>query len=292
VTVRPGTTTSVSTWLVEGEHGSRRDDVLATEEPLEIRLKLGARTIPVAVTMRTPGADFELAVGFLYSEGVVRSRDAIHSVSYCVDREIDVEQRYNIVNVELANGEAVDLAPLERHFSVTSACGVCGKASLDGLRRRGIPDVPPGPEVEAAVISSLPDRLRTAQAVFDTTGGLHASGLFSAEGALVAAREDVGRHNALDKVIGWALLNARLPLSQHIVLVSGRASFELVQKAASSGAAVLCSVSAPSSLAVDVAREFGVTLIGFVRGERFKVYSGFERINGAAVTASGASPVA
>jgi FdhD protein len=293
---RPGATTPTSTWEM-GEAGAKQaDDNLATEEPLEIRLVHGGRRYPVAVTMRTPGADFELAVGFLFTEGVLKSRAQLARVSYCVDKEVGEEQRFNIVNVDLAGPpfipEAVDratqrglahtpdvpdFARLERHFSMTSACGVCGKATLEDLRSRGYEPLAPGPPLRPAMLRSLPAKLRQAQALFETTGGLHASGLFSADGELLAVREDVGRHNAMDKVVGWAFLNGRLPLTGHVVLVSGRSSFELVQKSLSAGVAALCSVSAPSSLAVDLAREFGLTLVGFLREERFKVYSGAER---------------
>jgi FdhD protein len=230
------------------------------------------------VTMRTPGSDFELAAGFLYGEGIVHSPDDIVRISYCVDRDVDAEQRYNIVNVELRGGLDYDLRSLERHFYTTSACGVCGKESLEALELRGCPVIPPGPEVSTGTITSLPDKLRGAQGLFEVTGGLHAAGLFSAEGELIAVREDVGRHNATDKLIGWALLEGRLPLSDHIVMVSGRSSFEILQKCLTAGAPVVCAVSAPSSLAVDVARRFGITLVGFLRGERFNVYSAPERV--------------
>ncbi len=253
-----------------------RSDQLATEEPLEIRLVSPQRT--VAVTMRTPGADFELAAGFLYSEGVIRSREDIQRISYCVDPDVDGEQRYNIVNVELKEGLSVDLQPLERHFFTTSACGVCGKASLEALRLREYPVIPKGLEVSAEVIYSLPEQLRNAQRVFSTTGGLHAAALFDAQGQLLSVREDVGRHNALDKLVGWAVLSDQLPFSDRIVLVSGRPSFEILQKSLAAGVPIVCAVSAPSSLAVELAREFGITLIGFLRGERFNVYAGRERL--------------
>ena len=174
-----------------------------------------------------------------------------------MDGDVDEQQRYNIVNVELAGVVPADLAFLERHFSVTSACGVCGKATLEALRRRGYQELPVGPSFPADVLRSLPAKLRRGQRLFETTGGLHAAGLFTADGELVTLREDVGRHNALDKLVGWALMEGRLPLAGHVLVVSGRSSFELVQKALAAGAAALCSVSAPSSLAVDLAREFG-----------------------------------
>ena len=255
-----------------------RPDVLATEEPMEIRLLAGATRQTVAVTMRTPGADFELAAGFLYGEGIVTSPDDILKISYCVDPEIDAEQQYNIVNVELRGDRAYDLRSLERHFYTTSACGVCGKASLEQLELRGCPVISPGPEVSAETIYSLPETLREAQGLFDATGGLHAAALFDGEGELLALREDVGRHNATDKLLGWALLEGRLPLSEHVVLVSGRSSFEIMQKCLTAGVPIVCAISAPSSLAVDVAREYGMTLVGFLRGGRFNVYAGADRI--------------
>jgi len=255
-----------------------RPDTLATEEPMEIRLLADGTRQTVAVTMRTPGADFELAAGFLYGEGIVTGPDDIAKISYCVDPDLDAAQQYNIVNVELRGGTEYDLRPLERHFYTTSACGVCGKASLEQLELRGCPVVGPGPEVSAETIYSLPEKLREAQGLFDATGGLHAAALFDEEGNLVALREDVGRHNATDKLVGWALLEGRLPLSGHIVMVSGRSSFEILQKCLTAGVPFVCAISAPSSLAVDVAREFGMTLVGFLRGRRFNVYAGHERV--------------
>ncbi len=253
-----------------------RPDVLATEEPMEIRLLSSGAKQTVAVTMRTPGSDFELAAGFLYGEGIVSSQEDIRKISYCV--EADAEQQYNIVNVELRGGREYDLRPLERHFYTTSACGVCGKASLEQLELRGCPVIGPGPEVSAKTVYSLPEKLRAAQGLFEATGGLHAAALFDAEGELVALREDIGRHNATDKLIGWALLEGLLPLKQHIVMVSGRSSYEILQKCLAAGVPIVCAVSAPSSLAVDVAREFGMTLVGFLRGSKFNVYAGSERI--------------
>lgn len=192
-------------------------------------------------------------------------------VSYCVDRCIGEEQRFNIVNVDLASGGAqVFTGRLERHFSITSACGVCGKATLDALHQRGYEMVRSNVVLKPEMLWSLPAKLRQAQKVFESTGGLHAAGLFDGDGELVAVREDVGRHNALDKVVGWALMAERLPLSDHVILVSGRSSFELVQKSLSAGVAALCSVSAPSSLAVHLAREFNLSLVGFLRPGRFK----------------------
>jgi len=264
--------------VVEDGRVRVRPDALATEEPMEIRLLAGQTKQTVAVTMRTPGADFELAAGFLYGEGIIDSPEDVLKISYCVDSDLDAEQRYNIVNVELRSGREFDLRPLERHFYTTSACGVCGKASLEQLELRGCPVMPAGPGVPTETIHSLPEKLRDAQGLFDATGGLHAAALFDKEGELLALREDVGRHNATDKLVGWALLEGRLPLSDHIVMVSGRSSFEILQKCLTAGVPIVCAVSAPSSLAVDVAREFGMTLVGFLRGGRFNVYAGADRI--------------
>jgi FdhD protein len=276
---RPGSKTKTRVRVVEEGHARVRPDTLATEEPMEIRLLSGETKQTVAVTMRTPGADFELAAGFLYGEGIVSSREDILKISYCVDADLDAEQQYNIVNVELRDGLDYDLRPLERHFYTTSACGVCGKASLEQLELRGCPVIPAGSEVTPETIYSLPEKLREAQGLFEATGGLHAAALFDADGNLVALKEDVGRHNATDKLLGWALLEeGRLPLSDHAVMVSGRSSFEILQKCLTAGVPIVCAISAPSSLAVDVARQFGMTLVGFLRGNRFNVYSGYERI--------------
>jgi FdhD protein len=275
---RRGSKTKTRVRVVEDGRVRVRPDTLATEEPMEIRLLAGQTKQTLAVTMRTPGADFELAAGFLYGEGIVESPDDILKISYCVDSDLDAEQQYNIVNVELRGGREFDLRPLERHFYTTSACGVCGKASLEQLELRGCPVMPAGPEVSVKTIHTLPEKLREAQGLFDATGGLHAAALFDKEGELLALREDVGRHNATDKLLGWALLERRLPLSEHVVLVSGRSSFEIMQKCLTAGVPVVCAISAPSSLAVDVARDFGMTLVGFLRGGRFNVYAGAERI--------------
>jgi FdhD protein len=275
---RRGSKTKTRVRVVEDGRVRVRPDTLATEEPMEIRLLAGQTTQTVAVTMRTPGADFELAAGFLYGEGIIDSPDDVQKISYCIDSDLDAEQRYNIVNVELRGGHEFDLRPLERHFYTTSACGVCGKASLEQLELRGCPVMTAGPEVSAEVINTLPEKLREAQGLFDATGGLHAAALFDDKGELIALREDVGRHNATDKLVGWALLEGRLPLTDHIVMVSGRSSFEILQKSLAAGAPVVCAISAPSSLAVDVAKQFGMTLVGFLRGGRFNVYSGSERI--------------
>ena len=277
---RPGNRARVPLRAFSAGGATDRSDYVATEEPLEIRVVAGGQTKTVAVTMRTPGNDFELAAGFLFSEGVISSGSDVRAIRYCVDREVGEEQRFNIVNVELAGDALPDLAGLERHFFTSSACGVCGKAALDALAVR-CPRVADGPPVEASLLATLPEAMREAQKTFDSTGGLHAATLFSEAGDLVAVREDVGRHNALDKVIGWAVLDGQLPLSDRIVMVSGRASFELLQKAAMSGAPIFCSVSAPSSLAVETARTFGITLVGFLRDNRFNVYTAGNRVRGA-----------
>jgi FdhD protein len=214
---------------------------------------------------------------------VIKSKDDLRNLSYCVDRDVDEEQRYNIVNAELATSASPQLERLERHFLTTSACGVCGKASIEALRLRDVPPLSAGPKLRAAVITSLPEKLRAAQGVFASTGGLHAAALFDAGGNLLALREDVGRHNALDKLIGWALLAGKLPLHDRIVMVSGRTSFEIVQKSLVAGVTAVCAVSAPSSLAVALSREFGMTLVGFVRGAGFNVYAGEERLEEGAV---------
>lgn len=275
---RAGPSSEVQIVAVDGAAARTRFDRVATEEPLEIRLQAGLETRSLAITMRTPGNDFELAAGFLYSEGVVARWSDVANITYCVDP--GVPQQYNTVNVELAARALPALDRLERHFTITSACGVCGKGSIEAMRARGLRAVRSEVSAEAAKLLALPDRLRKAQGVFERTGGLHAAALFDASGELVAAREDVGRHNAMDKLIGWAFLQRRLPLGRGILLVSGRASYELVQKAVAAGAPMLCAVSAPSSLAVDLAREFGVTLLGFLRGSRFNVYANPHRIRG------------
>ena len=248
-----------------------REDVVAVEEPLEVRVESPAGQFPLAVTMRTPGADLELAAGFLHSEGVVRSADDIISLRHCI--QVPREQRDNTVTVRLAAAPTVAAAAMARRFTVSSACGVCGVESLAALAERGVSPVQPTP-VRADLLLTLPDRLRAAQAVFERTGGLHASGLFAPDGTLLCAREDVGRHNAFDKVVGWALMQGRLPLTGHTVLVSGRTSYELVQKAVTAGVGVLAGVSAPSSLAVQLADRFGLALVGFLRERRFVVYTG------------------
>ena len=278
MTTRVGSKVRTRITVVEQGQRKLRDDQLAAEEPLEIRLQAGGETQTVAVTMRTPGHDFELAAGFLHNEGILSERSLLSGITYCVDPDVDAEQRYNIVNVGLRLARLPELATLERHFYTTSACGICGKASLDAIAMRDCPALPAGPQIAPSLLTALPGKLRAAQGLFEATGGLHAAGLFDTGGTLLCLREDVGRHNAVDKLIGWALMQRKLPLNDCILLVSGRASYEILQKTTVAGAPVVCSVSAPSNLAVEVARRFGVTLVGFLRGERFNVYAGAARI--------------
>ncbi|HLJ97408.1 MAG TPA: formate dehydrogenase accessory sulfurtransferase FdhD [Gemmataceae bacterium] len=269
------TTVLIRTSSVSDIGPAIHSDFLAVEEPLEIRLacdRAGRRQHhAVSVTMRTPGHDEELAVGFLFTEGIVTEREQILGVHAC--------RRGNVVRVDLRPGVAVELGKLERHFYSASSCGVCGKASLDAVRVVAHARPFDGqPVVEASVIQRLPETLRAAQVVFDRTGGLHAAALFDVGGNLLELREDVGRHNALDKLIGAQFLAGRTPLRDGVLLVSGRVSFELVQKAAVAGIPILAAIGAPSSLAVDLAREDGLSLLGFVRRERFNAYTGADRI--------------
>ncbi|MEU8498804.1 formate dehydrogenase accessory sulfurtransferase FdhD [Streptomyces lavendulae] len=261
---------------IRGGAVGARPDTLVAEEPLEIRLN----GKPLAITMRTPGDDFALAVGFLASEGVVARASDVQAVTYCEGATEDGSNTYNVVNVQLARGVPVPDITLERNVYTTSSCGLCGKASLDAVRTATrFPGLAADPvRVGADLLGELPDRLRAAQKVFDRTGGLHAAGLFSAEGELLDVREDVGRHNAVDKIVGRALQAGRLPLAGAVLLVSGRASFELAQKAVMAGIPVLAAVSAPSSLAVDLALESGLTLVGFLRGPDMNIYAGEHRI--------------
>lgn len=264
---------------VQGNSSRRRRDWLAAEEPLEIRLLEAGQPLPglsVCVTMRTPGHDFELAAGFLLTEGVVPGREAIARMTYCVSPQ-DGCQQYNIVNVFLRPGCTVDPTRLQRHFYATSSCGVCGKASLAAVQTRVHKVDGGGLCVPAAVICGLPEKLLRAQATFARTGGLHAAALFGAGGQLVAVREDVGRHNAVDKLVGHAALTG-LDLRHELLLVSGRTSFEVMQKAAAAGTPVVVAIGAPSSLAVDVAQACDITLVGFLREGRFNVYTRPERI--------------
>jgi len=259
---------------INGGVRSERPDTLATEEPMEIRVAgPGQEGKAVSVTMRTPGGDYELAAGFLFTEGLIAPGD-VQRVAYCDDLG-DEEQRYNVVTVTLTRPFDHDV--LRRNFYATSSCGICGKAALEDIEVRCAP-VSPGPEVSADVLVTLPDALRDKQKVFDRTGGLHAAGLFTSDGALGTLREDVGRHNAVDKVIGGALLRGAIPLADRILQVSGRLSFEIVQKAAVAGIPIVSAVSAPSSLAVEAGERFGMTVVGFVREGRCNVYTHPERV--------------
>ncbi|GAA2636024.1 formate dehydrogenase accessory sulfurtransferase FdhD [Paractinoplanes durhamensis] len=251
----------------------RGPDELAAEEPLEIRL----RKQPLAVTMRTPGQDIDLAIGFLLTEGIIRAADDVVTAQLCAGT--DTPNTYNVVDVVLGADVPPPVTDLSRNFYTTSSCGVCGKASIDAVRTRSRFDVAGDPmTVPAATLAELPDRLRAAQRTFERTGGLHAAGLFTAAGELLVLREDVGRHNAVDKVIGWAAREGRLPLAGHLLLVSGRASFELTQKAWMAGIPLLAAVSAPSTLAAELADEAGMTLVGFLRGATMNVYSSAHRV--------------
>jgi FdhD protein len=278
-TVRPGRTVEVELTALDGARQSRKGDQVVAEEPLELRLVTNGATRTLAVTMRTPGNDFELAAGFAYSEAIVRTRDEIAGITYCLDPAIDPDQRYNIVNVELRGGSTLpDLDRFERHFTMNSSCGVCGRAQLDSLRDLGVTPVYDEVRISTELLYALPEHMRAAQRVFASTGGLHASALFSRRAEAVAVREDVGRHNAVDKLVGWGLLDGRLPFTGSILMVSGRTSYEILQKSAMARIPIVCSVSAPSSLAVDLARAFNITLVGFLRGGHANVYSVPERI--------------
>jgi FdhD protein len=266
--------TPVRVLAVHDGVADERPDTLATEEPMEIRAAGPDQELqPVAVTMRTPGGDFELAVGFLFTEGLIGPGD-VQRVAYC-DNLPGEDQRYNVVSVHLRR--PFDAERVRRNFYATSSCGVCGKAALEDVEVSCEP-VAEGPQVSVGVVASLPGALRSKQALFEKTGGLHAAGLFTRDGELIALREDVGRHNAVDKVIGEQVLAGRVPLSGTILQVSGRASFEIVQKAAVAGIPIVSAVSAPSSLAVEAGERFGMTIVGFVRDGGCNVYTHPERI--------------
>ena len=260
---------------IDGARTVQRPDTLVVEEPLEVRV--GGRSL--VVTMRTPGDDMDLAAGFLVSEGVVSAQGHVRAMRYCAGATDEGINTYNLVDVDLDPSVPPPDPSLERSFYTTSSCGLCGKASLDAVRTQTSYDVSGDLfTVTPALLSALPDRLREAQKVFDRTGGLHAAGLFSDAGELLVLREDVGRHNAVDKVVGRALREGLLPLTGTVLMVSGRASFELVQKAWMAGIPCLAAVSAPSSLAVDLAAEAGMTLVGFLRGASMNVYAGQQRV--------------
>lgn len=279
---RPAETVSARIVRVDAHGAAPAEDALAVEEPLEIRLGFGpegARTHQtISLTMRTPGCDRELAAGFLFTEGIIGGPSQLAEVRSCGPR-VGVGNYQNVVRVELQPGVPVDVGRLQRHFYTTSSCGVCGKTSLEALAVAGDrPALDTEFRVSAEALFPLPDTLRAAQEVFGRTGGLHGAALFDAHGRLLCVREDVGRHNALDKLIGAQLLDGHLPLRERIVLLSGRASFELLQKAFMAGAPVVAAVGAPSSLAVELAERFGITLIGWLRGGRFSIYTHPHRI--------------
>jgi len=263
----------------------KKQDYLVTEEPLEIRLRKSSKTRKVeserlSITMRTPGTpanDFELVTGLLYSEGIIQSREDIQKLSYCVDKLLKEEQRFNVINVQLKSDIEIE-ASQQRTFMSNSACGVCGKSSLEALHVQGYCSIESPLHVTPELIQSLPAKLVDSQGLFTQTGGIHAAALFDNEGNLLVLREDVGRHNALDKLIGWAVLEDKLPLEHCILLMSSRASFELIQKAVAASIPMVCALSAPSSLAVQLADDFGISLVAFLRDERFNIYAHEERI--------------
>ena len=278
-------------WRVNGSVPYAEVDLIVVEEPLEIRLSYegatGRLVQPISVTMRTPGNDVELAVGFLFTEGIIKDFGDVEAIRHTGPTGGKKDNR-NIVTVTLKPGVAFDAGRLERHFYTASSCGVCGKTSLDALELAACPSLPAkNPVLTAESVHRLPSALLEAQAVFERTGGLHAAALVDAEGRLLAMREDVGRHNAVDKLIGAHILEQRLPLHDGILLVSGRASFELTQKALMAEIPVLAAVGAPSSLAVELAQRFGMTLLGFVRNHRFNIYSGSQRIRDLTMATNG-----
>jgi len=270
--------TQVHEWN-DGRVEARQDD-LAAEEPLEIRV--GGRSL--TVTMRTPGNDFELAAGFLFTEGVVESPEQLVAIREAAGTKIT--ERGNVVEIELSPDVKLDLESTQRNFFAASSCGICGKASIESVRRRGIRVVNPSFRMTPEILCALPEKLKASQEVFSRTGGLHAAALFDRSGEMLAEREDIGRHNAVDKIVGWAVRANHVPLSDCALVVSGRGGFEIVQKAAVAGIPLVASVSACSSLAVRLAREVGMTLAGFLRGRRFVVYAGGERLGIAAENVS------
>ena len=279
--MKKSSTAQVSVRRTREGHSEEAEDVVAVEEPLEIRVvesRAGhEHSHSLAVTMRTPGDDFALAAGFLFAEGVVRGPDDFWRIEYCVDP--GQKQEYNVVSVVLRENVQLDLSRTLRSFYTTSSCGVCGKATLDAIKVREPPTLPKTrPRIAAKTLAAWPDALREKQSVFERTGGLHAAALFREDGTPVALKEDVGRHNAVDKLVGERFLEGDVPLHDHAMLVSGRASFEILQKALMAGIPFVAAVGAPSSLAVDTAKEFGMTLVGFLRGASFNVYAGPERI--------------
>ena len=276
---RPGRTLDVEVTALDGDRRDARTDAVVTEEPLELRLSDGVRSRTLAITMRTPGNDFELAAGFAFNESILVDLGRLTGMTYCLDSDLDPAQQYNIVTIQ-CDRDAFERGSgrLERHFATNSSCGICGSAQLQSMRDLGLTPLEDELRVPAALLYSLPQRMREQQRVFTSTGGLHAAALFDESGECITVREDVGRHNAFDKLAGWGFLSGRLPLERRVALVSGRASYEIVQKAVAARIPVLCSVSAPSSLAISVAREFNVTLVGFLRDGRANAYAVPERI--------------
>ena len=276
-----GSTVKANITRVEGDIVTQHVDIVATEEPLEIRIYHpglnGMDHTSVAVTMRTTLNDYELAAGFLFTEGLINGREEIRRIAYCTDD--DVNQHYNIVNVYLKSDVAFDSSQLTRNFYTSSSCGICGKASLEALElREYFKPSHDRPTIISGIINQLPGSLRKSQKIFNKTGGIHAAGLFNTDGQLLAVREDVGRHNALDKLIGWGLLAGKMPFHENILVVSGRVSYEIIQKALAAGIPIIVAVGAPSSLAVDLANNFAMTLVGFVKSNVFNIYSGETRI--------------
>ncbi len=281
--MRSASVSRVGITRISDVKAENRDDLVPVEEPLEIRLYYGPNGFreerSISITMRTPGHDLELAAGFLFSEGVIQSSGDILNIHHC--ETVRQEEKGNVVRVELSPDVNIPWDKLQRHFYTSSSCGVCGKTSIDLVSSLAEPLPVVVGLVTVSVLHSLPQALRADQTAFEYTGGLHASGLFATDGRLVLSREDVGRHNALDKVIGHSFMSRQLPLSDHVLLVSGRTSFELVQKAVRAGVPLLAAVGAPSSLAVELARASGLTLVGFLREGRFNTYTYPERITGA-----------
>jgi len=277
-----GSSLATSISKISGNSQTARDDHVAVEEPLELRLGFetasGRTESSVSITMRTPGDDAELAIGFLFTEAIIKSAGDIALVKHCGPAAPD-SGNHNVIRVELESGVDVDLERIQRHFYTTSSCGVCGKTSLEALRTCGAAQqTDTATRFSKAVLTALPERLRAAQATFAATGGLHAAAAFNTSGELVACYEDIGRHNAVDKVVGELLSQGLIPATELGLIVSGRASFELMQKTVMAGMPLLAAVSAPSSLAIELAREFNVTLVGFLRGDTFNIYAAEERI--------------
>lgn len=267
-------------WEFSGRDKKNQTDYVVAEEPLEIRLRAGNEEKILALTMRTPGADFDLTLGFLFCEGIISDLSTVRSISYCIRKDLGEEQRYNSLLVILNQSQLPEIGMFERHFMTSSACGVCGRVAVDlwVAKKKENRSFPFNWKIPLDILYKLPEEFQAKQRLFKITGGLHAAAIFDLKGNLIEIKEDVGRHNAMDKIVGYALREGLLPLDQHIVMVSGRASYELLQKAYMAGLRLFCSVSAPSSLALLVAQKFSITLVGFLRQKRFNVYHGIERI--------------